>query len=376
MSISWSVITDTPTTVAGYGIEDKYIKTGFDSVATKMITDSDTYVDTQIDNVKDFTEIAKISTGISSTLYDMEYYSGMYVVVGSGGIILSTNNASSWNLRTSGTTKNLYGIVNDETKFIAVGDEIILGSKDGIEWSTLYTATGVTFSNVAASSSCIVAIANNTNIYYSSDHGKTWTIKTDAGFASNPKDITYNSITEEFLIVTSTTLHQFNPGTGSFSTLSVGKSGVSSIVCNPKDYMWILCGDAGLIVYASYKTNVITFTAITPLTASNIVDVEYNNDEYAALTLDGYILLSSDGISWKLSPKSIDATKSFYHLSYGVSSYVAPSTDGGLYSIKYGSLSDTIDSTLLNNDSINKYNELSQMRFAESYGIAFAIKII
>jgi hypothetical protein len=373
MNISWSIITDTPTTIAGYGITDKYTKTEFNTASATLITDSDAYVDTTITNVKEFTEIAKVNTGVTTTLYDMEYYSGMYVVVGAGGTILSTNNTSSWHVRTSGTTKDLFGVSNDKTKFIAVGDGIILGSKDGIEWSTLYTADGVIFSNVSASASYIVAIGNNTNIYYSSDHGTTWTVKTDTGFTSNPKDITYNSVSENFLIITSTTMHQFNPATSEFTSITIGYSGASAIICDAKDYMLVVCGDSGLIAYASYKSKDIKFTSVPPLTAANIVDVEYNNDEFAALTLDGFILFSHDGITWELSPKSIDATKSFYHLSYGVSSYVASGTEGGLYSIKYGSLSDTIDSTLLNNDSAIKQTELSQMRFATSYGLAFSV---
>ena len=56
-----------------------------------------------------------------------------FVTVGDNGIILTSSDGISWTKRTSGTTKNLYGVTYGNSTFVTVGDNgIMLTSSDGI----------------------------------------------------------------------------------------------------------------------------------------------------------------------------------------------------------------------------------------------------
>ena len=47
---------------------------------------------------------------------------GLFVTVGDNGIILTSSDGISWTKRTSGTTKNLYGVTYGNSTFVTVGD--------------------------------------------------------------------------------------------------------------------------------------------------------------------------------------------------------------------------------------------------------------
>ena len=77
---------------------------------------------------------------------------GLFVTVGDNGIILTSSDVKSWTKRTSGTTKNLYGVTYGGGLFVTVGgDATILTSSDGTTWTertsgTSETLKGVTYS--------------------------------------------------------------------------------------------------------------------------------------------------------------------------------------------------------------------------------------
>ena len=78
---------------------------------------------------------------------------GLFVTVGDNGIILTSSDGISWTKRTSGTTKNLYGVTYGNSTFVTVGDNgTILTSSDGTTWTSRTSNTskdlyGVTYGN-------------------------------------------------------------------------------------------------------------------------------------------------------------------------------------------------------------------------------------
>ena len=102
---------------------------------------------------------------------------------------------TTWTLRSSGTTKTLYGVTYGNSNFFAVGSQgIVLKSSDGTSWSSVSTAAsdsdnssvpGFSSSNqlndISYGSSTYVIVGSNFSgsagsIYTSSD-GTTWTLR-------------------------------------------------------------------------------------------------------------------------------------------------------------------------------------------------------
>jgi hypothetical protein len=54
-------------------------------------------------------------------LYCVTYGNGTFVVVGSGGTILTSSDGVTWTQRTSGTSNRLYGVTYGNGTFVAVG---------------------------------------------------------------------------------------------------------------------------------------------------------------------------------------------------------------------------------------------------------------
>ena len=74
---------------------------------------------------------------------DLTSSTGLFVTVGDNGIILTSSNGISWTKRTSGTTKNLYGVTYGNSTFVTVGDNgTILTSSDGTTWTNKRTSSG------------------------------------------------------------------------------------------------------------------------------------------------------------------------------------------------------------------------------------------
>jgi photosystem II stability/assembly factor-like uncharacterized protein len=98
-----------------------------------------------------------------------------FVVVGlSGTMRRSTDNGSTWGDVTSGTTKNLSSISYGNSKFVAVGANIVVVSTNSGSTFSLkddeHTFNDITFGN-----GVFVAVGDDEKIYTSTDDGDTWT---------------------------------------------------------------------------------------------------------------------------------------------------------------------------------------------------------
>ena len=66
--------------------------------------------------------ITIISCGDSDDKVTVSTTNGLFVTVGNVGSILTSSDGISWTERTSGTTKNLYGVTYGGGLLVAVGD--------------------------------------------------------------------------------------------------------------------------------------------------------------------------------------------------------------------------------------------------------------
>ena len=100
---------------------------------------------------------------------------GLFVTVGDNGIMLTSSDGISWTERTSGTTKNLYGVTYGNNTFVTVGDNgTIFTSSSGTSWTSRTSGTTKNLYGVTYGGGLFVTVGDNATILTSSD-GTTWT---------------------------------------------------------------------------------------------------------------------------------------------------------------------------------------------------------
>ena len=78
------------------------------------------------------------------------YGNGIYVAVGALGSVITSSDGATWQVQSSGTTKNLFGIAFQDGQFTAVGDAgTIITSPDGANWTTQVSGTTQSLRSIA-----------------------------------------------------------------------------------------------------------------------------------------------------------------------------------------------------------------------------------
>ena len=111
-------------------------------------------------------------------LSDISWNGEMFVVVGSSGIVLTSNDGVNWAQQTSGTAMHFYTVIWAGDQFVAGGtnsSSTTLTSPDGITWTA--QTGGFYIWDLAWDGSQLVAATNGTSILTSPD-GSTWTMQT------------------------------------------------------------------------------------------------------------------------------------------------------------------------------------------------------
>ena len=123
------------------------------------------------------------SSDLNAYLYGLTFGSNTFVGVGYSGFVLtSSDNGTSWDNRTSGTTKRFTGVTFGNDTFVAVGLDgtIFTSSNNGTSWNDR-TSISVTINDlqeVTFGNNTFVAVGSSGTIVTSSDNGTTWTSRT------------------------------------------------------------------------------------------------------------------------------------------------------------------------------------------------------
>jgi hypothetical protein len=140
------------------------------------------------------------------------YGNGIYAAVGNSGVVITSSDGAAWNVRVSGATKNLLGIVFQNGLFTAVGvGGTIITSPDGTNWTS--QNSGVTFPLEAIAYGNGSYLAGGTNniastinvpqpqeIFLTSTDGTNWSdISTKIPTITNVRSIAF--INQSFWIV-------------------------------------------------------------------------------------------------------------------------------------------------------------------------------
>jgi hypothetical protein len=121
------------------------------------------------------------TSGVSRDLYGVSASSGLFVIVGDSGTILSSTNAATWTKRTSNTTATLTGIAYSGTTFVAAGmGGAIITSTNGTTWTTRTLGSSTDLNGVAWGNNKFVAAGFDgmNGTINTSPNGTTWTKQT------------------------------------------------------------------------------------------------------------------------------------------------------------------------------------------------------
>jgi hypothetical protein len=113
--------------------------------------------------------------GSSNSLWSFAHGNGTMVAVGSPGLLYSSTDGVTWNLRASGTNEWLVGVAYGNNQFVAVGDNgRILRSTDGVVWTyaanegTIFRLNGVIYAGdrwVAVGENGVIVTSTDANMW-------------------------------------------------------------------------------------------------------------------------------------------------------------------------------------------------------------------
>ena len=238
---------------------------------------------------------------------DLTSSTGLFVTVGDNGIILTSSDGISWTKRTSGTTKNLYGVTYGNSTFVTVGDNAtILTSSDGTTWTNTSTNKRTTlryFSKadtnhlygVTYGDDLFVTVGGNAPIFTSSD-GTTWTerdgLRSTWATPKYLKGVTYRK--KLFVAVGRNGLILNSPDG---ITWKQRKSGTkyNLVGITYRNGLFVSVGKNGKIVTSFDGNWWVKRTYVLP---DWLNGVTYGNGTFVTVGDNGVIITSSDGISW------------------------------------------------------------------------------
>ena len=126
-----------------------------------------------------------VTSGITTNLLDIAYGNNIWVAVGDSGVILTSNDRTTWTPRSSGTTNSLSAICYAETLglFVAAGTGgVIRKSSDGITWNVVTSPTTNLIRDIATNGSDFVAITTTETLQaITSVDGTNWTLRPNSG---------------------------------------------------------------------------------------------------------------------------------------------------------------------------------------------------
>lgn len=140
-------------------------------------------------------------SAVQRTWRDFAYGAGRYVGVGDGGTYVNSVDGASFVVGTSpaGSSANLNGVAYGNGLFVAVGSGAVLTTSDGVAWTARTPSGAPTFTSVAFGGGIWVAVASNGGAYRSTD-GVTFS-SINTGNANALNYVTYGGSPAKFVAV-------------------------------------------------------------------------------------------------------------------------------------------------------------------------------
>ena len=240
-----------------------------------------------------------------------------------------SDNGSDWFAISTGTGKNVFGMLAEEGAYIAAGSSgAVLLSNDGVAWTSVVVAQSEALYGVAVGNNTFVFVGTNETLITRNAAG--WKDLTPEGFEGGLFDVSWNGTQFETVgtwgdsgiskdgltwerkswadgsslnCVVWDGKQYIGGGTDFIASSSDGKEwGVKAELkgCSPEEIlyangMYVLVADAGKI-YTSTDGSV--WTLRDSKIKSDIYDIAWNGKQFVAVGDDSAILCSQNGIDW------------------------------------------------------------------------------
>jgi hypothetical protein len=247
------------------------------------------------------------ASGTLATLRAVAFGAGRFVAVGDLGTILTSTNGTNWQFATATNLITLRGVTYADNAFLAVGDNgIILSSADAVAWSAVHTGP-YSLDDVAFGNGLAVAVggttptnawADGSAVILTSTNRTDWILE-EAGFPSRVHSVCFGN---GLFAATTSEANLYFRGFPSIGTSSNGVDWthylspfhLTDVAVGTNEFVAI--GPAAWNVHSSnglaWRTNTSTIPNIRPQA------ITYGPNGFVAVGLFGRIARSPDGVDW------------------------------------------------------------------------------
>ncbi|MGO4693874.1 S-layer homology domain-containing protein [Paenibacillus sp. 2TAB26] len=246
------------------------------------------------------------STNSTQNLNEVDYGNNVYVAAGAGGTILYSTDAVTWNAATSNTSNQLFSVKFLNGSFWAVGASgIILKSSDGQSWTSIASGISNDLYNISYGNSKYVLGDANGKIYYSATgNPSTW------GGGQQLNSTYYSSI--NFIGFLNNHFYAFDS-----SPILASYRSSDALTWTSTPLAWqAFAGAYGNGVYVLYSnantaftsTDGVSWTERTTNYGNTMQAITFGNGKFVAAGNSGSIMYSLDGIEWTTVTPNITDT--------------------------------------------------------------------
>ena len=249
-----------------------------------------------------------------------------------------SQSVTSWVSRNNTVVTGVNDIIYGAGLFVAVGQNCIFTSPDGITWTSRTCPlnnpwTGLSYSGTQFVAVCASTVGTPSQTIMTSPDGITWTLQLSTSGSNTIRcncTAYGNSLYIGMGSSASTTVRAISSSDG-ITWTGFGPSFTTNITWRSICYgggKFVALGSSGAPVYSATGTGI--YTSGTGVTSTSWADVCYGNGLYVAITSTGVVgtsvYTSSDGIAW--TARTIPAAVVLSSVCYGGGLFVAVANTG------------------------------------------------
>lgn len=234
------------------------------------------------------------------TLYGGVYAKDKYILVGEGGSIYYSINATQWTKQSLISNNDLNDIIYANDRFVVVGDNgTILTSFDGENWAIRDSGVSSNLNAIMYVNENYIVVGDNGTVLTSSGTG-TWNVKT-TNITYNLNDILYAKNTYIAVGDNGTIISSLNSNSWSVLTSNTIENLYTiatdeSLLASSENSRIIVGGANGTILMSLNADS--WSVQISPTTGTDIMGITFNNNKFVLVGPSSLIMTSTDGITW------------------------------------------------------------------------------
>jgi len=276
-----------------------------------------------------------------------------FVAVGkTGAIRTSSDNGSSWDNGTSGTTYYFDEVAYGDSTFIAVGQNgrIYTSSDNGTTWSrATWDGSSAHLTGLAYGNNVSIAVSSS-NVIKSTDKGSNWTLKSSA---VEVYDMVYGNRAASGEVATVDTItHGGDHDNGTYTSVALsggsGSGAQATVIVSANNVTSVSITEGGTGLYQIGDVLTIDNGTIggDDNATCRVATVTVTSTAFIGVGADGSVCYSTDaspqshGEAW-LCPAPIVSDKKLYGITYGNNKFIAVGESGTVIRSDNGSVWET-----------------------------------